>query len=103
MTAEDRPASRTPAARDLRRHHDGSLHDTALHRPVTLAELADGVRAGGSFLARGAATGRDRTYHVLAAVLACEVARASPMTGRGELSLFQAAATRHAPGPLTES
>ncbi|MET9644796.1 polyhydroxyalkanoate synthesis regulator DNA-binding domain-containing protein [Streptomyces syringium] len=58
------------AARELTRHHDGSLYDIAAHRPVSLGELADDVRAGATFRARDAATNRDCTYQVLATVLA---------------------------------
>ncbi|MER5784292.1 polyhydroxyalkanoate synthesis regulator DNA-binding domain-containing protein [Streptomyces mobaraensis] len=83
--------ARTPPARDLARHHDGSLYDTARQCPVALAELAEDVRGGGSFRARDAATGRDCTYRVLAAVLAQEVAWGAGMPGRNGLSALRAA------------
>lgn len=82
---------RTPPTRDLARHHDGSLFDMARQRPVALAELAEDVRAGGSFRARDAATGRDCTYRVLAAVLAQEVAWGAGVPGQNGLSALRAA------------
>ncbi|MBC2878037.1 MULTISPECIES: polyhydroxyalkanoate synthesis regulator DNA-binding domain-containing protein [Streptomyces] len=64
------PPGPARVVRELTRHHDGSLHDTTAHRPVSLGELADDVRAGATFRARDAATNRDCTYQVLATVLA---------------------------------
>jgi hypothetical protein len=53
----------------LRRDGDGSLYDMDQHRSVTLAELADDVRAGRRFRVTQHDSGMDRTSSVLLEVL----------------------------------
>ncbi|MFF7730931.1 polyhydroxyalkanoate synthesis regulator DNA-binding domain-containing protein [Streptomyces sp. NPDC008001] len=72
--------------RELTRHQDGSLYDTAAHRPVLFGELADDIRAGATFRARDAATDQDCTYQVLAAVLAGALSWLPAPFGRGGAS-----------------
>ncbi|MFF7635146.1 polyhydroxyalkanoate synthesis regulator DNA-binding domain-containing protein [Kitasatospora sp. NPDC008050] len=58
-----------PSERLLCRQNNGTLYDTREQRPVTEAELADEIRAGGRFRAYDRATGHDCTYQVLLLVL----------------------------------
>lgn len=66
----------------LVRAEGGRLFDALTLRPVTLEELADEVRSGRRFRVRGAESGVDCTYQVLAQVLLTALAPTPPGTAR---------------------